>query len=517
MRRPHRIALVLGCLAPFGLPAAADIPLRAKRVAAGLSTALGMAQPPNDNNRLFAIEKGGAIRIVDLTTNTVNPTNFLTISGLYTASESGLLGIAFDPNYATSGYFYTYVTIPGGQYGVSIDQVRRYTRSASNPNIADPASMQVVMQWDDPQGNHNGGWMSFGQHDPYLYISVGDGGNFNDTGTGHTATIGNAQDLTKKLGKMLRIDVRSDDFPTDATKNYAIPRGGPGQPPKNPFAPVAGSTDNPPGDDEIWDFGLRNPWRNSFDRKTGDLWIGDVGQDAWEEIDFEPSASTGGVNYGWRFREGFHQGPGNPADIPPGSIFTDPIHEYANPASAARAITGGHVYRGSENPALEGTYFFADSSDGQIWSLRYDPVTKTVSKYRELTGTIAPDAGSVGALLSFGEDNQGRLYMLDGGEIFRIVPAVPGDANLDRIVNSTDFMTLYGNFGTATGKTWLNGDFNDDGLVNFLDFQILELSFGKSVPFGALPDGTLVPEPAGAIGLFGSILMLRRRRGRMGA
>jgi glucose/arabinose dehydrogenase len=501
-------------LAYFASTAHADIPLRAKRIAAGFNFVLGMAQAPNDNDRLFAIEKGGAIKIVNLTNNTVNPTPFLTISGLFTNSESGLLGIAFDPNYATNGYVYTYVTIPGGQFGVSIDQVRRYTRSAADPNIADPASMQVVMQWDDPQDNHNGGWISFGHHDPYLYIAVGDGGAGNDTGTGHTATIGNAQDLAKRLGKMLRIDVRSDDFPTDATRNYAIPRGGPGQPPKNPFAPAAGSTDNPPGDDEIWSFGLRNPWRNSFDRKTGDLWIGDVGQDAWEEIDFEPGTSTGGVNYGWRFREGFHQGPGNPANIPPGSVFTDPIYEYANPASASRAITGGYIYRGSENPALEGTYFFADSSSGQIWSLRYDPATKTVSKFRELTGTFQPDAGTVGALPSFGEDNLGRIYMIDGGEIFRIVPPIPGDANLDRVVNNADFMTLYNNFGNATGKTWATGDFNDDGLVNFVDFQILEQAFGRSVPFGALPDGTMVPEPASLIPLLGAAIVMSRRRRR---
>jgi glucose/arabinose dehydrogenase len=497
------------CLALLAQPAGADIPLRAKRVASGLSFALGLGQPPGDDGRLFAIEKGGDdgiahIKIVDLATNTVNPTPFLTLSNVYTLVESGLLGIAFDPEYQSNGHFYLNLTVPGGQFNVSQTQIRRYTRSATNPNLADPASMQVLMRFDQPQFNHNGGWLGFGPNDGYLYIASGDGGGSNDQAGGHTAGIGNAQDTSKLLGKMLRIDVRGDDFPSDPLKNYAIPRGGPGKPPKNPFAPAAGSAENPSGADEIWAYGLRNPWRNSFDRKTGDLWIADVGQGQWEEVDFQPASSTGGENYGWVAKEGTRVT--NVTPVPPGVV--DPIHEYNAPGDYA--ITGGYVYRGSENPALEGTYIFADSSSGQIWSLRYDAATKTVSKHRHLTGQIVPDAGSLGPIYSFGEDNLGRIYMIDGDEIFRLVPALPGDANGDRDVDYNDFITLYNNFGNATNKLWSQGDFNDDGRVNFLDFQILERAFGSNVPFGALPEGSPVPEPAGALAVIGALLLARR-------
>ena len=507
--------------------ARADVPLRAQRVAAGLSQPLFVTAPANDNDRLFIVSKAdtsstASIRILNLTNNTINNTPFLTIPNLYTQSESGLLGLAFHPEWGQAGspnkdYLYVNVTVPGGAFGVSQSQVRRYTRSATNPNAADPNSMQVVLTYDQPQANHNGGWMGFSPKDKYLYVATGDGGNFNDTGTGHTPGIGNSLDTNKLLGKMLRLDVNGDDFTADANRNYAVPRGGGGQPPKNPFAAAAGSTDNPAGADEIWAYGLRNPWRNSFDRKTGDLWIADVGQDVLEEINFQAAASTGGQNYGWRAKEGTRL-TGLTAATPD---MVDPVHEYGR--TLGRSVTGGYVYRGPENKALEGAYLFADYGSSRIFSLRYNPDTRSVYDFRELQNAVAGgpriptlDGSTMDSIASFGEDAQGRLYVVDiGGEIFRLVPPVPGDANLDRTVNDADFRTLYANFAPfVTGKTWSQGDFNDDHIVNFTDYQILERQFGQTVPFGTLPEGAAVPEPASAALLFASAALLLNRRRR---
>jgi len=533
MIRTPRLALlatIAGVLSGVAMTAHADIPLRAQRVASGLSQPLFAGSAPGDNDHLFVVSKAdtgnnpsnASIRVLDLNTNTVSTTPFLTIPNVYTSSESGLLGLAFHPDWGQAGspnkdYFYVNVTVPGGAFGISQSQVRRYTRSAANPNVADPNSMQIVLTYDQPQANHNGGWMGFSPNDHYLYVSTGDGGNGQDTGTGHTASIGNAQDTSKLLGKMLRLDVNGDDFPTDSNRNYAIPRGGAGKPPKNPFAPDAGSQTNPAGADEIWAYGLRNPWRNSFDRKTGDLWIGDVGQDAYEEVDFQRANSAGGQNYGWRFKEATHftNYSDLPAQVPPGMI--DPIHEY--PHSIGNAVTGGYVYRGSENPALQGTYLFADYGSARIFSLRFNPDTGAVTQYRELKNSVAggpripTDVGTIDSIASFGEDNQGRLYVLDiGGEIFRLVPPVPGDADLNRTVDANDFRLFYANYSPTTpGRTWSQGDFNDDGIVNFTDYQILQRYYGQSVPFGSLPLDAAVPEPTHIIPLLGVLALARRR------
>jgi glucose/arabinose dehydrogenase len=517
------------------LPTRADIPLRAQRVASGLPQPLFVTAPANDNDRLFIVSKsdGGttpsnaSIRILNPNTNALSPTPFLTLSGLYTQSESGLLGLAFHPEWGQTGspnkdYLYVNVTVPGGAFGVSQSQVRRYTSSATNPNAADPASMQIVLTYDQPQANHNGGWMGFSPKDNYLYVATGDGGNFNDTGEGHTGNgqsnaLGNSLDTSKLLGKMLRVDVNGDDFTADANRNYAIPRGGAGKPPKNPFAPAVGAPTNPAGADEIWAYGLRNPWRNSFDRKTGDLWIGDVGQDVLEEIDFQRADSAGGENYGWRAKEATR--PTGLTPVPAG--VTDPIHEYGR--SLGNSVTGGYVYRGSENGTLEGTYLFADYGSSRIFSLRYNPDTKTVYDYRELKNSVAggpripTDVGTIDAIASLGEDAQGRLYVVDiGGEIFRLVPPILGDTNLDRTVNNADFRILYANFAPGvTGKTWAQGDFNDDHIVNFTDFQILERYFGQTVPFGTLPEAAAVPEPTtAALALVALTGLGRQRRGR---
>ncbi|MBZ0172726.1 MAG: PQQ-dependent sugar dehydrogenase, partial [Phycisphaerales bacterium] len=244
---------------------------------------------------------------------------------------------------------------------------------------------------DQPFSNHNGGWIGFGP-DGYLYIGMGDGGSANDPGN-------RAQDITDQLlGKMLRLDVDGDDFPGDATRNYAIP-------PSNPFVGVT-------GDDEIWAYGLRNPWRNAFDRATGDFWMGDVGQNAIEEIDFQPANSNGGENYGWRCYEG--NNPFITGGCAPANTMVFPIHTYTH--SSGCSVSGGEVYRGCAIPELDGTYFFADYCTARVWSLKYDGVN--VTDFEDRTFELAAGSG----ISSFGLDAYGEMYICNlGGQVRRIV------------------------------------------------------------------------------------------------
>ena len=507
----------------------AEVPIRAERVASGLSSPIFVASPPGDNSRLFIAEQGANgtahIKILDLNTRTVSPTPFLTVSGLVTGGEQGLLGMAFHPDYATNGQVFVHTTSPALSGGnANSIHVRRYTRSATDPNRADPASAQTVIRFNHPQSNHNGGWIGFGPRDGYLYVAVGDGGNGDDVGTGHTPDIGNAQDTTNNLlGKMLRLDVNGDDFNTDANRNYRIPRGGAGQPPANPFA-------NTDGDDEIWAYGLRNPFRASHDRRTGDLYIGDVGQGAREEIDFQRGDSAGGENYGWRLREGTIATPGGVGGPrPPGNV--DPIYDYGR--DRGRTVTGGYVYRGDENTALNGTYFFADFFDdangnAPIRALKYDGTA--VTRFTDYAGRIAADVGSIHSIAAFGEDNAGNLYVVDiGGEVFRLLPAIDGDANFDDVVNLADFGVLREHFNeTGAAVDWEDADFNLDGSVNLADFGILRASFGDSrtgpgaagvsaADWAALDAfAAQVPEPSAAaaalLGAGGALLARRRRQ-----
>jgi glucose/arabinose dehydrogenase len=390
------------------------------RVATGLARPVFLTAPPGDRTRVFVVEQHlHQIRILHLPDYTLDPTPFLIAPPVSTGNEQGLLGLAFHPDYATNGFFYVNYTDPD-------THIVRYQVSAADPDVADPASATPVLTVDQPQSNHNGGWTAFGP-DGNLYISFGDGGGDDDNDTGHTAGTGNAQDITDNLlGKILRIDVDGDDFPADPARNYAIP-------PDNPFV---GET----GDDEIWVYGLRNPWRNSFDRLTDDLYIGDVGQLACEELDVQPGTSAGGENYGWRLREGVIATPtgGVGGARPAGAI--DPILDYPHGAGGNQcsdppdgftgiAITGGYVYRGPV-PELQGRYFFADFGTGKLWSLRWDgspPASNDGTNYTELTDHtgqpgFVPDVGTIGSVSSFGEDDIGNLYVLDlsGGEVFLI-------------------------------------------------------------------------------------------------
>lgn len=387
----HPLAgLVALCLAAPSIRAQVTTRL----IATGLTRPLWAGAPEGDP-RVFIAEKGGEIRI--LANGEVLATPFLDLGGrLSVGSEQGLLGVAFHPDYARNGYFFVDYTDTNGD-----SVVARYSVSA-DPNVADPASRLVLMTTVQPFDNHNGGDLRFGP-DGYLYIFFGDGGSANDPAC-------RAQKLGSRLGKILRIDV-------DAGSPYAVP-------PDNPFVGVAGV--HP----EIYHYGLRNPWRNSFDRLTGDLYIGDVGQDLREEIDVAPAGSVG-LNFGWKMMEGLRCNQtrgcltGTPACDDP--VLVDPIVELLH-ANGSFAITGGFVYRGRNCPSEYGRYFFTDYVDSRIRSLRYDVSTGLVTELTDRTTEFDPGAGlRIRQIASFGEDGFGELLIVDEsgagqGEVFKMVP-----------------------------------------------------------------------------------------------
>lgn len=413
MRRftPNVVVTLLAAAAVLGAvplrDAAASGPLRltTTRVASGLLRPVALTAPPGDLDRLFIVEQHqGRIRIVK--NGSLLATPFLDIrTKINTGDEQGLLGLAFHPDYAQNGYFYVNYT---GGAGSGRTFVARYQVSA-NPDVANAASEMILINEAQPYSNHNGGWLDFGPDDGYLYVSLGDGGFFGDPGD-------RAQSLGTILGKILRLDV-------DGGTPYAIPAD-------NPFVGVGGARE------EIWAWGLRNAWRCSFDRETADLWIADVGQNAWEEVNFEPASSPGGVNYGWRCREGLHPYDGSGSCTAP---RTDPIHEYAHGGGRC-SVTGGYVYRGCAIPELQGTYFFGDYCSNEIFSFRYDGATLT--EYTNRTVELAPGGGLViNSPVSFGEDAAGELYVCDlGGEVFKIVRRNDADVTVTLIPTATGVM-----------------------------------------------------------------------------
>jgi glucose/arabinose dehydrogenase len=406
--------------------------------------------------------RNGHVRVFDLNTNTLLPKPFLTIPSVAGGSEQGLLGLAFHPDYASNGFFYVHYNRSSGATIVDRFQV------SGDPNVADPASRHPVFTTGQPFSNHNGGWLAYGP-DGYLYLALGDGGSGGDPGN-------RGQNTGVFLGKMLRIDPDGDDFPADPNRNYAIP-------PTNPFAGGGGLG-------EIWAYGLRNPWRDSFDRATGDLWIADVGQGAWEEIDFQPGTSTGGENYGWRCYEGDHAF--NLGGCAPANTMVFPIHEYSHALGCS--VTGGYVYRGCAVPDLDGTYFFADFCSARIWSFRYDGVM--VSEFTDRTAELAPGGGlSIRGISSFGEDAAGEIYICDlsGGEVFKIVPDgvppvpcpcaanCPGDVNGDDRTDLTDLGILLNNWG-CSNCTCAQGDLTGEGNVDLNDLSIMLNDWGCVFP-----------------------------------
>jgi len=404
--------------------------LQFTRVASGLVRPVFGTSAPGDPNNLFIVDARGqttastaTIRILNTSTGVLNSTPFLSIPNVSTGGEQGLLGLAFHPDYQTNGRFFVNLTTGAGA-GSTI--VREYTRSTSSPLTADPLSARQILSITQPFNNHNGGWLGFSPRpeDRNLYIATGDGGSGDDpNGSGQTIT----NDL---LGKMLRINVDVDAFPSDLNRNYSIPSS-------NPFV---GKT----GDDEIWAYGLRNPWRPSFDRLTGDLYIADVGQVAREEINVQRANSVGGENYGWGPREGMLANTVYNNAIPvrapllvtPDNPLINPVFEY--PRSVGFSITGGYVYRGPL-AEIQGHYFFADHVSNRIMSFKWDgtsPLTANGTDFTDFidwTGRFTTNVGTLANISSFGEDSDGDLYAFDltGGEVFRLSAAsVPEPGSL---------------------------------------------------------------------------------------
>jgi glucose/arabinose dehydrogenase len=375
--------------------------LKVELVSGGFARPVFVCSPPGDTNRLFVVEQHFArIRIFDRAANAIKPTAFLTITAVNRGSEEGLLGLAFHPGYRTNGFFYINVMPSGGTRRTEIVRYRVQGDPATS-DVADTSSRKLILTFTQPEGNHNGGWMGFGP-DGYLYIASGDGGGAND----RHGTIGNGQNRSSLLGKILRIDV-------DGADPYAIPDG-------NPFKGHATYGD------EIWAFGLRNPWRCSFDRETGHLWIGDVGQGDFEEIDVNP-AGIGGLNFGWRPQEGSIQNPAYPRETPV-TPATDPIFDYDR--DFGFSVTGGYVYRGSAVPELRGKYVFADYGSARFWATTLN-ASGTNGSTVEITSDVDPTPRMVNEISSFGEDAEGELYICDlGGQIYKIVAEGPAAARI---------------------------------------------------------------------------------------
>ena len=398
-------------------------------VAEGFGAPLGLIPSPDGSGRLFVVDQVGVIKIIGAD-GKVLPEPFLDLRpGMVTLNadfdERGLLGLAFHPSYGANGRFFVYYSAPlraGGPAGWDhTSRISEFRVSAADPNQADPASERIVLQVDEPQSNHNGGQITFGP-DGLLYIPLGDGGAANDTGLGHPP-IGNGQDVTTLPGSILRIDV-------DSAAPYGIP-------PDNPFV-------GKDGRDEIYAFGLRNPFRISFDAGGArELFAGDVGQGLWEEVDI----IVKGGNYGWNAREGAHFfDPANPTVSPlagpttdaRGQPFIDPILEYRNARAGGigTAVIGGFVYRGTALPAFQGKYIFADFTDaradagGRLF-VATRPATGQAWAFQEVTVNTSANGRINSFIRSFGQDANMELYVLGAavpgptgttGKVWKIVP-----------------------------------------------------------------------------------------------
>jgi len=379
------ILLVIGVIALTGLvacdsePTPPTISVEVERVFPDLSfeEMTNLAQPDDTSDLIFITEQGGVI--YSFSTSTPQQANvFLDITDRVNrgGNEEGLLGLVFDPDYQENSHFYVYYS--------AVDPTRsvlsRFSLDQENTEVADPESEVIIMEVEQPYSNHNAGQLAFGP-DGYLYVALGDGGSAGDP-------LGNGQNLTTLLGSILRIDVNGLSGPGD----YGIPAD-------NPFVGVEGARE------EIWAYGLRNPWRFSFDSTTGLLWAGDVGQNSWEEIDI----ITKGANYGWNTMEGSHCY--SPSTGCNQTGLTLPVVEYDH--SQGCSVTGGHVYKGEQIASLQGYYIYGDYCSGNIWALAHDGSVVT-------DNILLVDSGLT--ITSFGEDQAGNLYILDRqGGIYTLV------------------------------------------------------------------------------------------------
>jgi len=381
------LTLTIAYLLNRSMPANAQaerssISISLSQVADGLNRPVSITSAKDGSGQLFIVEQRGRIYILDksiLSDPFLNIEDRVLSPGNGGGSEQGLLGLAFPPDYSEKGYFYVYYTMLDG------DNVLARFSLGENQNTADPDAEAQILAFPHPNySNHNGGQIAFGP-DGYLYIGTGDGGGGGDP-------LDNGQDPTSLNGKILRIDVESE--PPDG-ENYAIPGD-------NPFL---GDPNYRP---EIWALGLRNPWRFSFDRLTGDLYIADVGQNSFEEVNFRPADSTGGENYGWNIFEGYECYSANTCDD---TGMTMPVHTYPT-ADPDCSVTGGYVYRGSEYPFLQGLYIFGDFCSGKIWELKQNNDTWERALITDTDLLIS----------TFGEDEAGNLYVADmaAGILYKI-------------------------------------------------------------------------------------------------
>lgn len=373
------LALVLAaCLGGPPTPGPSDVRVLLEEVASGFASPVFATSAPDGSGRLFVVEQAGVVRVLKGGQRLERP--FLDITDLVeSGGERGLFSIAFPPDFNETRAVYVSYTKKGGD-----SVVAHYPLAEGEEDVLDASSGAATLTQSQPQSNHNGGMILFGP-DGYLYIGFGDGGGAGDRGSGH-ASEGNGQSLGTWLGKLLRIDV-------SGTQTYTVPDDN----------PDLGAGARP----EIWAYGLRNPWRFGFDRETGDLWIGDVGQWEREEIDFQAAASRGGENYGWNVFEGTKRfRAGEAKDHVP------PVYDYSR-AGGHCSVTGGYVYRGEAIPALRGAYVFGDYCSGLIWSL--------AKRGEEWDARLLLESGL--SISSFGEDAAGEILVVHhGGSVHRLVP-----------------------------------------------------------------------------------------------
>lgn len=442
-------------------PGAAASSVVATRILADLAKPIAVAAPPDDSARLFIVERDGLLKVMDLASGTVADTPVLDLTGqVATDGERGLLGLTFHPDFAANGRFFVFLSQTDGT-----SEIREYR--FENTGVVEPENARTIIEVPQPDfATHKGGWLGFGP-DGMLYATVGDGGGVGDP-------FGNAQNLETLLGSVIRLDVDGDDFADDPQRNYAIPED-------NPFAATAGR-------DEIFAYGLRNPFRAGFDPATGRLFVADVGQDEREEVNIVGS----GANLGWPLYEG-NAPYADPVAPPDGLTF--PIHDYTQASGDGRSVTGGTVYRGPSE-ALHGAYVFGDFISGRIFALDDTDGDGTWTR-SELTGLVAPSAGAVDLPVAFAAAPDGALLVVDyGGEVFRLDPMLSGPADAADLILAGDGRDIVHAGG---GGDTVEGGAGDD-TVNGLDGNdVLDGGEGNDRLVGGAGNDTFLVDSRGDV------------------